>query len=204
MRRRNFSAIHIPVIETERLRLRGHRPEDFAESVALWSDPNVTRFIGGKPLTEEDVWARLLRYAGHWAWMGFGYWVLEEKSTGRFAGEVGLADWKRDIEPSLKDIPEAGWVLASRVHGLGYATEAVRVVLAWADKRISGIKGPAPKKGSHRLEMEHAKPVPLDQARMVCIIDTGNVRSVRVAEKCGFLELCKTTYHDQPIHIFTR
>jgi RimJ/RimL family protein N-acetyltransferase len=77
----------VPVIETERLRLRGHRLEDFAEIAAMWADPVVTRYIGGKPLTEEDVWARLLRYVGHWAWMGFGYWVVEGKGSGDFAGE---------------------------------------------------------------------------------------------------------------------
>jgi RimJ/RimL family protein N-acetyltransferase len=194
----------IPILETERLRLRGHRLEDFPDSVALWSDANVTRFIGGKPLTEEDVWARLMRYAGHWMWMGFGYWLLEEKSTGLFAGEVGLADWKRDVEPSIHGIPEAGWVLASRVHGLGYATEAVRAVLAWNDRNISAGKSYPQKKSAHRMEVDLSGPVPLKTARTVCIIDAGNVRSVRVAEKCGFRELCRTTYHDHPIHIFTR
>src|SRR5215469_5050217 len=102
----------VPVVETERLRLRGHRPADFTDSVALWSDPVVTRFIGGKPLSEEEVWARVLRYVGHWAWTGFGYWVVEEKSSSRFVGEMGLSDWKREISPSVQGIPEVGWVLS--------------------------------------------------------------------------------------------
>jgi RimJ/RimL family protein N-acetyltransferase len=38
--------VRVPVIETERLRLRGHRLEDFPDSAALWADPLVTRFIG--------------------------------------------------------------------------------------------------------------------------------------------------------------
>jgi RimJ/RimL family protein N-acetyltransferase len=198
------NTIQIPIIETERLRLRGHRLEDFQDSVALWSDANVTRFIGGQPLTEEDVWARLMRYAGHWAWMGFGYWLLEEKSTGRFAGEAGLADWKRDIEPSIHGIPEAGWVLASRVHGMGYATEAVQAIIAWSEQNIPASKFQPRKTGGHRREVERSGPVLIKDARTVCIIDTGNVRSVRVAEKCGFRELCRTTYHDHPIHLFTR
>jgi len=201
----NPGAIQIPVIETERLRLRGHRLEDFADTLALWSDPNVTQFIGGKPQTEEEVWLRVMRYVGHWAWMGFGYWVLEEKFTGRFAGEVGFADWKRDIEPSIKGIPEAGWVLASRVRGMGYATEAVRAIIAWGDQRFcgeSGLKSPQQKV----LGIENAvhSAIPLTAARMVCIIDTEHARSVRVAEKCGFRLLCKTRYHDEPIQIFTR
>ena len=47
--------VEVPVLETERLRLRGHRPDDFADSVAMWADPLVTRYIGGKPLSGEDV-----------------------------------------------------------------------------------------------------------------------------------------------------
>ena len=48
----------------------------------MWSDAEVTRFIGGKPLSGEEVWARILRYAGHWSMLGYGYWLIEEKATG--------------------------------------------------------------------------------------------------------------------------
>ena len=92
-------AIDVPVLETERLRLRGHRLDDFAASSAMWADEVVTRYIGGRPFTEEEVWARLLRYVGHWALVGYGYWVLEEKATGAFVGEMGFGDFKRDIQP---------------------------------------------------------------------------------------------------------
>ena len=74
----------VPVLETERLKLRGHRLDDFIASAAMWADPNVTRHIGGKPLTEEESWTKFLRYVGHWALLGFGYWVVEEKATGSF------------------------------------------------------------------------------------------------------------------------
>jgi RimJ/RimL family protein N-acetyltransferase len=63
----------VPVIETQRLILRGHRLEDFDALAAMWADPHVARFIGGKPATQEESWARLLRYAGHWRLLGFGY-----------------------------------------------------------------------------------------------------------------------------------
>ena len=43
----------IPSIETERLRLRGHRVEDFAACTAMWGDPVVTRYIGGRAFTAE-------------------------------------------------------------------------------------------------------------------------------------------------------
>jgi RimJ/RimL family protein N-acetyltransferase len=174
----------VPVMETERLRLRGHRREDFAECAAMWADPVVTRYSGGKPLSEEEAWARVLRSVGHWAWMGFGYWVMEEKATGSFAGEIGFSDWKREIKPSLKGVPELGWVLAARMHGKGYATEAVRVAIAWGDANIK----------TNQLEL----------GRMVCIIHPEHAKSIRVAEKTGFKEVLRTTYKEEPTILFAR
>ncbi len=169
----------VPILETERLTLRGHRLDDFAGCAAMWADPQVTRYIGGKPLTEEEAWARFLRYVGHWALLGFGYWVAEEKATGSLVGEIGFADYKRQIEPSLKGVPEVGWVLASHAHGKGYATEAVRAVVAWGDAHLSS-------------------------ARTACIIAPENVASIRVAVKCGYRESAATSYKGQPTLMFVR
>jgi RimJ/RimL family protein N-acetyltransferase len=176
--------LEVPVIETERLRLRGHRPQDFPDSAAMWADPVVTQYIGGKPLSEEDVWARVLRYVGHWAWLGFGYWVVEEKSTGRFAGEMGFSDSKREIEPSLEGVPELGWVLAARVHGRGYATEAARAAIVWGDSNIVTVQSML--------------------GKTMSIVHPEHRRSIRVAEKCGFKELQRTMYKGEPAILFTR
>jgi hypothetical protein len=88
--------LDIPVVETERLRLRGHTLDDFPHTRALWGDAAVVTYMGGKPLTLEECWTRFLRYRGHWSVLGFGYWVVEEKATGDFVGEVGFGDFKRD------------------------------------------------------------------------------------------------------------
>jgi RimJ/RimL family protein N-acetyltransferase len=168
-----------PTIETERLRLRAHRLEDYPALLATWSDPVVYRHIGGQPATPQDAWARLLRYGGLWSLLGYGYWAIEEKHSGIFVGDIGYADFRRDITPSLDGMPELGWVLASAAHGRGYATEALAAVSEWGRKRF----------GAHRS---------------TCIIDPGNAASIRVADKAGFRRWCETTYHGEPILIFIR
>ncbi len=87
---------NIPILETEHLRLRPHGVSDFSELAAMWADSAVTRYIGGRPLSSEDCWARLLPYAGHWQLLGFGYWVVARHAQGQgYATEAGRAalDW---------------------------------------------------------------------------------------------------------------
>lgn len=169
----------VPVIETDRLRLRAHRLADFNDAFAMWSDPVVTRFIGGTPSTEQQTWSRLLNYAGHWALLRFGYWAIEEKRSGRFVGEAGFADFRRDIVPAMKGVPEIGWALASHVHGQGYATEAVRAAVAWADANLAA-------------------------RRTVCLIDPGNAASLRIARTCGYREFECGTFNGRPSVFFER
>lgn len=169
----------VPRVETDRLRLRAHRLEDFDDCLAMWSDAEVTRFIGGKPLSGEEVWARVLRYAGHWRMLGFGYWLIEEKSSGLFVGEVGFADFKRQITPSFDGIPEIGWALSPRAQGKGYATEAVRGAVAWGDQHFGGVT-------------------------TGCLINPDNAASVRVANKAGYEEFCRTFYKEHPAIVYRR
>jgi RimJ/RimL family protein N-acetyltransferase len=168
----------VPVLETERLILRGHRLADFNHSAAMWGDPVVTRYTTGKPLTEEECWTRLLRYIGHWTLLGFGYWVAEEKGTGNFIGEIGFADYKRDMQPSLNGMPESGWILASHAHGKGYATEALRAAVQWGDEHFG--------------------------SPTACVIVPENLASVHVALKCGYEEAQPATYKGKTVKLFLR
>ena len=168
-----------PVIETERLLLRGHSLGDLGPMLVMWTDPEVTRFIGGKPLTRDEVWSRLTRYIGHWAMLGYGYWAVEEKTSGAYIGDIGIADFKRDLDPPLDGRPEVGWSLTPAAHGRGYATEAVNAAIAWGE-----------------VHFEHA--------RMVCMISPDNTPSIRVAEKCGFRPYAQVIYKDRPNVLFER
>ncbi|HEV2502146.1 MAG TPA: GNAT family N-acetyltransferase [Mesorhizobium sp.] len=168
-----------PVLETERTILRAHALDDFGAYARMWADPVVCRFIGGKVRTREESWMRFLRHAGLWSLIGYGYWAIEDKATGRFIGEAGFHDMKRDITPSLEGIPEAGWGLASEAHGRGIASEVVARMVAWADETFR-------------------------EARTVCIIDPENEPSLKVAEKAGYTEVLRTTYHGEPTILFER
>ena len=81
-----------PVLETQRLKLRQWRETDIASKTAMLADPVAGRFItaDGKPVIDPFVgWRNAAIMAGHWALHGAGMFVIEEKSSGKFAGRVG-------------------------------------------------------------------------------------------------------------------
>lgn len=165
--------MEVPVLQTERLILRGHTLGDFPAFAAMWADPDVTRLIGGVPLSEEDAWGKFLRTFGQWEVMGFGFWSVHERQSGLRIGEIGFLEGCRDIVPALVGTPECGWSLATRAQGKGFASEAVRAALAWGDAHFGKV-------------------------RMACIIAPENTPSLRVAEKSGFREALRTTYKGIP------
>lgn len=168
-----------PDVLTERLRLRAHTAADFEACIPMWNDPIVTRFIGGRAYTPEEVWQRVQRYAGSWVLVGHGFWVIEEKATGKLVGEIGIMDAKRDIDPPFGEDRELGWALLPEAHGKGYASEALEAVLGW--------------------EMAI-----FNAACVVAMIDPDNAPSIRLAERFGFRERVRTTYRDVPTVIFER
>ena len=120
-----------------------------------------------------------MRYIGHWTWMGFGYWIVERRQDRAFVGELGFLSAKRDITPPLGDSPEIGWVLKTTMHHQGYATEAATAALAWRDTA-------------------------LPPGETVCIIQTHNAASLRLAGRLGFSVVTETTYNDHEIRILKR
>ncbi len=171
--------ISVPTVETPRTILRAHAPGDFEAYACMWAEPAVVRFIGGRAHTREESWKRFLRHAGMWTMTGFGFWAIEEKATGKFIGEAGFHDLKRDMTPSIDGLPEAGWSLVTEAHGRGLGTEVVGAVVAWGDRTMPG-------------------------ARQVCIIDPVNQASLNVARKCGFGNAVDAVYNGEKILLFER
>ncbi|HEV7324264.1 MAG TPA: GNAT family N-acetyltransferase [Bosea sp. (in: a-proteobacteria)] len=147
-------------LETERLILDLHGIEQFEALCQMWGDVSVVRHIG-QPSTMQEAWMRLLRYRGLWPLLGYGYWALTEKASGRFVGDLGFADFHRAIEPSIRGVPEAGWVLAGWAHGQGFASEALSAALSWLDGQTG-------------------------HESSVCLIAPENGPSLRLAQRFGF------------------
>jgi RimJ/RimL family protein N-acetyltransferase len=172
-------SLSLPVLTTARLTLTAPALSDFEDSAAMWSDPLVTRHVGGRTSTPEESWARLLRARGLWALLDYGYWAARETATGRYVGEVGFGDFRRGLTPSIDGIPEMGWVLATWAHGKGFAAEAVAAGLAWGEDQWGA--GP-----------------------VVCIIDPDNAPSLKLAERMGFSEVARPTYKETPTVLLRR
>ncbi len=171
--------VDIPTLETPRLKLRAYRLDEFEAYAAMWNEPSVYRFIGGQPISREAAWIRFLRQIGLWQHLGFGFFAIEDKETGRFIGEGGFQDRKRDLTPSIEGTMELGYALVPEAQGKGLAEEAMHAALYWGDLHGTG-------------------------ARYTCMIDTGHTASIHVAEKLGFSEFARTTYHDESVMLLER
>jgi RimJ/RimL family protein N-acetyltransferase len=169
----------VPILETARLRLRSFRESDLNAQAAAMADPEVVRHLGGTPFSREDTWRKMLASPGLWAILGFGYWVAERCEDGAYLGQIGFGDFKRDVTPSIEGMPEMGWIFAPHAQGKGYAAEAVAAGLAWADAALPGRE-------------------------IVAIIDPGNDRSIRLAERSGFSGREDAVYRNAPTLLFRR
>lgn len=167
------------MIETERLLLRRPSREDFDPIHAIWSDADVVRFIRGKALSREEAWQRLTRSAGNWALLGYGFFAVVEKASGRLVGEAGLMQAHRGLGEQFDPFPEAGWVFAREAHGKGYASEAALAAHDWFGRVVGA-------------------------SRTVCIIAPENTASLRVAAKLGYTPFGSACYHEGTVTMLER
>ena len=121
--------MNIPVIQTDRLILRGPVSSDF-EPFAEFCATERSRGIGG-PISRAEAWRGLAMMIGHWELRGYGMWWLEEKATGRAVGRVGL--WNPEGWPA----PELGWVIYDGFEGKSLAHEAAIAARDYAYESLS-------------------------------------------------------------------
>ena len=148
-------------VETERLLLRPWRAaDDLPPFAALNGDPEVMKWIApNRPLASAESAALLERIEDHWREHGFGLWAVEPRSGGApcigFAG-LAIPSFLPEVLPAV----EVGWRLDRAWWGRGLATEAARAAVAHGFDAL-GLRS------------------------VIAIVDAGNARSLRVAEKLG-------------------
>ena len=119
-----------PELETERLRFRMLREDDFATYETWCANIDIMRYLGGKTFDRIEAWRHMAYLVGHWALKGYGYYAVEEKSTGRLVGRVGFtncAGW-----PDF----ELGWTIVPEFQGKGYATEGATMLMRYAFEEL--------------------------------------------------------------------
>ena len=168
-----------PHLETERLVLREFRRDDLDAHAATLGNRDVVRHLGGHAFDREDSWRRLTMAVGQWPLQGFGYWAVCRKTDGLLVGQVGFADFQRDMTPDISGAPEMGWIFDPVAQGQGIAGEACRAALKWIDETYAPPEIPA-------------------------IIAIENAKSMRLAERLGFVREPDAVYRDELIALFRR
>ena len=118
------TVLRIPTLETERLRLRAPRLEDFG-AYAEFRTGNRAAYAGG-PFSRAEAFEQLAALVGHWLLRGYGRWIVADRESDRPLGVVGLfypEDWLE---------PEIAWSVFEEAEGRGVAFEAARAARAYA------------------------------------------------------------------------
>ena len=112
---------------TPRLRFRRYRIDDAAIVAEMFADPQARRFYPN--MADPDGHTNWIRWnLDNYAADGFGLWVIEHAETGLFLGDCGLTYQSVEGQRLL----EVGYHLQAQHRGHGYATEAVKVCIAYA------------------------------------------------------------------------
>jgi RimJ/RimL family protein N-acetyltransferase len=118
-----------PTLETARLILRPPAQEDFDGFVAMGSDPETMRYLGGvKP--PDAIWRQMASLTGSWVLLGFAMFSVIEKASGQWIGRLG--PWQPGGERGNWPGTEVGWGLLASATGKGYAQEGATAAIDWA------------------------------------------------------------------------
>jgi RimJ/RimL family protein N-acetyltransferase len=118
------------VLLTPRLRLRWFRSDDAEFILGLINEPAWIAGIRDSGVRDVDAaraWAQTRLIDPYWQ-VGHGFWMVERRSDAEPLGLCGI--FKRDSLPQ----PDLGYGLATRHAGQGYAREAARACLAYAQR----------------------------------------------------------------------
>jgi len=168
----------IPNINTARLTLAAMRPGDFDRYAEIWAMPEVVHHISGEPVSRDKAWGSFLRIAGHWQMTGFGQWAIIEQASRRMIGQIGFFIGTRALGEDFDGFPEAGWIIAPEVQGMGYGSEAALAAHDWFDRVIPGLLG--------------------------AMVAPDHVVSMRLADRLGYRALRHAEFGGTPVLLLRR
>lgn len=117
-------------ITTERLVLRSLRPEDADEMVEVLQDERLHEFIGGRPLSLDELRRRYRRLAvgrsadGQQTWLN---WIVRLRSSDAAVGTVQATVTGRHAQ--------IAWVVGVAWQRQGIAGEATIALVDWLERR---------------------------------------------------------------------
>ncbi|MBQ8381600.1 MAG: GNAT family N-acetyltransferase [Clostridia bacterium] len=146
----------LPRLETKRLILRPMEAGDAADMFDYARRIDTTRYLLWHPHPSVEYTRSYLAMIGRLYRKGqFFDWAIVEKDSGRMIGTCGFTRLAKQHA-----LGEVGYVLNPDYHGRGYATEAVRAVIAFGFENLE----------LHRIEGRYM---------------VENTPSRRVMERCG-------------------
>ena len=153
-------------LTTACLRLEPYRDEHVDGLHALNSDPEVMRYLSGKPDTPDETRAIVERVKARWAEVGYSWWAFIERETGEIVGAGCLQNLRREATtlPDLACPLEIGWRLRRDRWGRGYANEAAVAI------------------GDFAFDARHSPEI-------YAVCDPANTASARVMQRLGMSDL---------------
>jgi RimJ/RimL family protein N-acetyltransferase len=161
------------VLTTPRLRLEPITDAHLDGLHAMNSDPEVMRYITGKPETLEETRQVIERVKGRWRDIGYSWWSFIDVSTGELVGAGCIQHLGHDLANPL----EIGWRLRTDRRGQGLASEAAREMARFAFDTLHG---------------------PL----LCAICDPDNRNSSRVMEGLGMRYKGQETWNDSAVSVW--
>jgi RimJ/RimL family protein N-acetyltransferase len=161
------------VLTTARLRLEPFNDTHLEGLHAVNADPEVMRYITGRPETLEETSDVIERVKARWAQWGFSWWVFIERASGQIIGAGCIQHLARDPANPL----EIGWRLRRDKWRQGLAFEAAVEMAAFAfDSIRTGL--------------------------LCAVCDPDNIASAGVMKKLGMRYRGLETWYDRGMSTF--
>lgn len=146
-----------PTLNTYRLMLRELTEEDALDILNCFSNPDVLRFYGQSPLSNQNQVKQIIRnFSMNYEEKRSIKWGIAVKGEAGIIGTIGFQEWSQEHKRA-----DISYALVPEQWGKGYAIEAVNKVLSY---------------GFHDLNL----------TRIGAMVFTENESSIKLLEKLGF------------------